>query len=116
MDKAEGERKASVEDSGHQLSFSSAVLMYIAVSHRLPPGEEHGLQSNRFIKLHPSLRRSNIIHGWKVALKGWPETTKQKSNILILLFNTFWSQDILSAGAASRPHNLTPGLRLAHVP
>src|SRR4051794_4533118 len=62
MDKAEGERKASIEDSGHQLSFSSAVLMYITVSHRLPPGEEHGLQFNRFIKLHPSLHRSNTYH------------------------------------------------------
>src|SRR3954467_14208432 len=73
MDKAEGERKASIEDSGHQLSFSSAVLMYITVSHRLPPGEEHGLEFNRFIKLHPSLHRSNTICIYRIICNCWTD-------------------------------------------
>src|SRR4051794_25178709 len=32
----------------------AAVVMYIAILHSLPRGDPHGLQSNRFIKLHPS--------------------------------------------------------------
>src|SRR4051794_5012709 len=37
----------------------AAVVMYIAIFHSLPRGDPHGLQFNRFVKLHSSLHRSN---------------------------------------------------------